>query len=175
MLNRFARFLLVATSLSPILGAVAVIQFENNRDWLQWTPWLLATLLLAFLCWALLSLALRNGSRQSLAISEYERTDKEIVAFLLAYLLPLISSDEMTFNGNWITGTYILVITYLVVAHAGVLHFNPVMGLLGFHFYSVRTECGTSVLLMSKQVLNKSKNSIDCVQIADDIYISIGG
>ncbi len=33
MLNRFAKFLLVATSLSPVLGAVAVNQFALGRPW----------------------------------------------------------------------------------------------------------------------------------------------
>jgi hypothetical protein len=37
MLNRFAKFLMAATSLSPILGAVAVNQFALHRPWTSWT------------------------------------------------------------------------------------------------------------------------------------------
>ena len=42
MLNRFAKFILVSTALSPVLGAVAVNQFANGKDWSDWTPWLVA-------------------------------------------------------------------------------------------------------------------------------------
>ena len=33
MMNTFAKFLLVATSLSPVLGAVAVNQFARDESW----------------------------------------------------------------------------------------------------------------------------------------------
>lgn len=38
MLNQFAKGLLVATSMAPILGAVAVNQIAQNRPWSQWLP-----------------------------------------------------------------------------------------------------------------------------------------
>mgnify|MGYP003607036412 CR=1 FL=1 len=40
MLNQFANGLLVATSMAPMLGAVAVNQIAQNRPWNQWAPWL---------------------------------------------------------------------------------------------------------------------------------------
>lgn len=39
MLNRFAKFLLVLSSLSPMLGAVAVNQFAIGKPLLGWLPW----------------------------------------------------------------------------------------------------------------------------------------
>jgi len=49
MLNRFAKFLLVATSLSPLLGAMAVSQFALGKPWTVWLPWL-AVILVTPLC-----------------------------------------------------------------------------------------------------------------------------
>ena len=50
MLNTFARFLLVSTSLAPILGAVAVNQFAHDVPWTWWVWWLVAAVVLVGLC-----------------------------------------------------------------------------------------------------------------------------
>jgi hypothetical protein len=175
MLNRLAKFLLVATSLSPILGAVAVNQISAGKAWQCWLPWIAVALLLVLVCWWLLRYSARNIQRQKITIEQFESGDKEVLAFLLAYLLPFISADNMSFNGQWITGVYILVIIFLAVAHAGALHFNPVMGLLGYHFYSVKSSEGVSQLLISKIELRRPGKEIETVRLAHNIYLHIGG
>jgi len=133
MLNRFAKFLLVSTSLAPVLGAVAVNQLARGEPALSWAPWLVVALLLVFLCWALLRYAASHAQRHAFRVKEFERNDQEVLAFLLTYLLPFVASDNMSFKGEWLTGAYILGVILLVFAHAGALHFNPLMGLLGFY------------------------------------------
>ncbi len=175
MLNRFAKFLLVATSLSPVLGAVAVNQFARNKPWISWGVWLAVAILLAVICWLLLLYASKNVEKQRVHIKEFERNDKEVLAFLLAYLLPFISSENMAFEGEWMTGAYILVIIFLVVSHAGAFHFNPVMGLLGYHFYAFKSEHGVLQLLISKKELHRAGCEMETVRLAFGIYLHIGG
>lgn len=155
MLNTFAKFLLVSTSLSPLLGAVAVNQFARGEPAMRWGPWLAVALLLVFLCWALLYYAAHNAQRHDFRIKEFERNDKEVLAFLVTYLLPFLSTEKMGFAGDWLTGVYVLLIIFLVIAHAGAFHFNPVMGLLGYHFYAVKNDEGVSQLLISKAELRR--------------------
>lgn len=174
MLNTFAKFLLVSTSLSPVLGAVAVNQFAHNQPLTSWGPWLAVALLLVFLCWALLHYAANNAQKNSFLIKEFERNDKEVLAFLLAYLLPFVSKENMAFTGEWMTGAYILAIVFLVIAHAGAFHFNPVMGLLGYHFYAVKDKEGVSSLLISKQELRRPGKEIQTVRLANNIYLHKG-
>ncbi|MEY6431180.1 hypothetical protein ABC977_02025 [Thioalkalicoccus limnaeus] len=100
MLNAFARFLLVSTSLSPLFGAVA---------------------------------------------------------------------------GDWLTGAYVLAIIFLVIAHAGAFHFNPVMGLLGYHFYAVKNGDGVSHLLISRIELRRPGRDVTTVRLAHGIYLHTGG
>lgn len=175
MLNAFAKFLLVSTSLSPVLGAVAVNQFEQNRSWASWVPWLAVALLLILLCWALLLYTAKSSQKHLFRVREFESTDKEVLAFLLAYLLPFVSSDNMAFTDDWLTGAYILAIIFLVITHAGALHFNPVMGLLGYHFYAVRNDEGVSDLLISKDKLRRTGEEIQTVRLAYNIYLHTGG
>ena len=175
MLSRFAKFLLVATSLSPVLGAVAVNQFTLGRPWLIWLPWLAVALLLVLICWLLLRYTSRNGQKHRFRIDEFESNDKEVLAFLLAYLLPFISSTNMAFNGQWLTGAYVLAVIFLVIAHAGAFHFNPVMELLGYHFYGVKSSDGVSQLLISKDELRRSGKEVQTVRLAHNIYLHTGG
>ncbi len=175
MLNTFAKFLLMATSLSPVLGAVAVNQFARHEPWMRWGPWLAAALLLVFVCWAPLRYVASNGQRHLFHIKEFERNDTEVLAFLLAYLLPFVSSKDMAFTGEWLTGAYIFGIIFLVFAHAGAFHFNPVMGLLGYHFYSVKNGDGVSHLLISKAELWRPGKDVQTVRIAHGIYLHTRG
>ena len=171
MLNRPAKFLLISTSLAPVLGAVAVNQFARHEHWSRWGAWLGAALLLVLLCWAMLRYAANEDQTQLLHIKEFERNDKEVLAFLLAYLLPFVSSQNMAFTGEPLTGVYILGIIFLVFAHAGAFHFNPVMGLLGYHFYAIKNRDGVSHLLISKGELRRTGRDIKTVSLAHGIYL----
>lgn len=171
MLNRFAKFLLVSTSLSPLLGAIVVSQYAHNEPWSSWVGWLVAALLLIFLCWALLRYAAQNVEEFTFHVTEFESNDKEALSFLLAYLLPFIAPENMAFSHEWMTGTYILVIIVLVITHAGAYHFNPMMGLLGYHFYAVKDMEGISCLLISKKELRRKDTKVQTVRLAHNIYL----
>ncbi len=174
MLNTFAKFLLVSTSLAPVLGAVAVNQIAHRESWLSWGSWLAAALLLVFLCWAMLHYAATNAQEHYFYIKEIEQNDKEALAFLLAYLLPFVSQENMAFTGEWLTGAYVLGIIFLVIVHAGAFHFNPVMGLLGYHFYGVKNTEGVSRLLISKNELRRPGMELRTVRLAHGIYLDAG-
>lgn len=171
MLNKFAKGLLVATSMAPMLGAVAINQIAQHLPFSSWMPWLVATVMLAFVCWLMLTLVMQRGEVHSFKIKEFENNDKEVVVFLLTYLLPFIASDKLDFNGEWITGAYIFAVIFFTVAHAGAFHFNPVMGLLGYHFYSVKDESGASCLLISKKTIRRPGEEVSVVMLADGIYL----
>lgn len=175
MLNVFAKFLLMATSLAPVLGAVAVNLIAQGKPWPSWVSWLSAALLLVVLCWALLRYAAKAGQQHVFHIKEFERNDKEVLAFLLAYLLPFVSSKGTAFTGEWLTDAYIFGVIFLVFAHAGAFHFNPVMGLLRFHFYSVKNGDGVSQLLISRAELRRPGKDVQTVRLAHGIYLHTGG
>ena len=174
-MNRFAKFLLVSTALSPILGAVAVNQIARGQTWTSWSPWLGVALLLVLGCQALLVHAAKNVQKQRICIKEFERNDQEVLAFLLAYMLPFVSSANMIFADDWLTSVYILGIIYLVIAHADALHFNPVMGLLRYHFYAVKNAHNISHLLISKRKLLRPGKNVQTVRLTHNIYLDIGG
>ncbi len=119
MLNKRAKFLLVATSLSPVLGAVAMSQFDLYESWKRWEWWLVVVgaLLLPILCWALLMYAKKQAPKQLFYIKEFERKDQEVLVFLFIYLLPFIRSVNPTFASEWLTGAYVLFIIIIAIAY----------------------------------------------------------
>ena len=175
MLNIVAKCLLVATSLSPVLGAVAIKQFEHGEPWTSWVGWLAVAFLLVSLCWGMLRYAAKNAQNHLLYIKEFERKDQEMLTFLFIYLLPFIRSGNSTFANEWITGAYVLAIIILAIAHAGAFHFNPVMRLLGYRFYSVRDPHGVSNLLISRPDLRRPGAEIQTVRLAWNVHLHIGG
>lgn len=174
MLNWFAKVLLVSTSLSPILGAVAVNQYTLGKPLSAWSPWLVAALLLVFVCWGLLHYAARAAQKHTLKITQFEDKDKEMLAFLLAYLLPFAAAKDMLADVHWLTGAYVFAIILLVFTSARAFHFNPMMGLLGYHFYSLKDGDGVSVLLIGSTELRRAGGEVQTVRLAHDIYLQIG-
>ena len=174
MLNRFANLLLVSTSLSPILGAVAVNQYSLGKPPAVWLPWVAVALLLVFICWSVLQYTARAAQKHMLKITEFEGKDKEVLAFLLAYLLPFAAAKDMLADVHWLTGAYVFAIILLVFTHARAFHFNPMMGLLRYHFYSLKDGDGVSVLLISRSELRRPGGEVPTVRLAYDIYLQIG-
>lgn len=174
MLNWFAKLLLVLTSLSPILGAVAVNQYTRGKPLSAWLPWLVMALLLVFICWGLLRYTARAAQKHTLKIAQFEDKDKEMLAFLLAYLLPFAAAKDMLADVHWLTGAYVFAIILLVFMHARAFHFNPMMGLLGYHFYSIKDGEGISMLLISRCELRRAGGEVETVRLANDIYLQIG-
>lgn len=171
MLNKLAKFLLVATSLAPILGAVSVNQYSQGKTWQEWSIWLVVGVLLAIICWGVLTYSAKHIQTEQVHIKEFEIADKETLAFLIAYLLPFISAKDMAFTGDWLTGAYILGIIFLVITHSGAFHFNPVMGLLGYHFYGIKSGTGNAIILISKREITTIGLNVKSVKLARNIYL----
>ena len=175
MLNIFAKCLLVSTSLSPVLGAVAVNQFERGKPWTNWIWWLVGALLLVLLCDALLRYAKKHAQKHLFYIREFERKDQDVLIFLFIYLLPFIRSENPTFASEWLTSAYVLAIIILAIVHVGAFHFNPVMRLFfAYRFYSVRNREGISNLLISKRDLRRPGEEVQTVRLAWNVYLYIG-
>lgn len=175
MLNRFATLLLVSTSLSPILGAVAINQYSLRKPTSAWLPWLVVALFLVFICWAVMQYAARAAQKHTVRITQFEDKDKEVLAFLLAYLLPFAAGKDMLADVHWLTGAYVFGVILLVFTHARAFHFNPMLGLLGYHLYSLKDGDGVSVLLISRSELRRAGGDVRTVRLAYDIYLQIGG
>ena len=171
MLSFLPKCLLVATSLSPVLGVVAFSQIDQGLPWNQWIRWLVAALLLIALCWLMLQYADKNAELQSLYIQEYQRTDSGMLTFLFIYMLPFVRSETVVFSVGSLATIYILVVIICAIAYADAFHFNPVMRILGYRFYAIKNRSGISQLLISKKDLRRASIEVQTVRIARNVHL----
>lgn len=165
MLNAFALWLLLGSALSPLaIGLGFTLEV--------WPYGILCFLVGSFLvglCYLLLRNLSTQGERFPLTIEQFERRDHVMVGFLLAYLLPVlrIGGSELPVS------LYVLAVVVLVLRHSGAYHFNPVMGILGYHFHSVRTKTGMEHVLITKAATHSVGQELSVVHLASGVSLSV--
>ena len=85
-----------------------------------------------FLCFGLIRLSARKLEPLPVKIKAVKTVDKEIVGFLLVYLLPLINQNQSTISVPVLV--FIAVIFFFIVYNSHAYHFNPLLGFFGYHF-----------------------------------------
>lgn len=165
MLNKAAKLALVSTSLSPICLTLWFVEFSKNWDWRQGWPYLLAAFVLSCLCFGLVWLSARELESLPVKIKAVKTVDKEIVGFLLVYLLPLINQSQHTVSVPVLV--FIAVIFFFIVYNSHAYHFNPVLGVFGYHFYEVTIEGDITYVLITRQNITNCKNVSMVVQLTE--------
>lgn len=175
MMNFFTKALLMATSLSPVLGALAISEIERGRPWTNWIYLLVVVVIMVALCWTLLKYMSKKAQSHLIYIQEFERKEHEVLTFLFIYLLPFIRSGYSAFTCEPITSGYVLIIIIIALVQARAFHFNPVMRLLfRYQFYAVKDQQGVSSLLISKKDLQRPGEEIKTVELARNVYLHKG-
>ncbi len=170
-MNLLAKSLLASTALSPLLLIVGVNQIERYKSLTFWIG-VTSAVILAVVCKGLLMYASKHLQKHLIHIKEFESKDQEMLTFLLIYLLPFIRSGSSVFASEWKVTILILVTIVGAIAHAGALHFNPVMGLVfGYHFYAIKNSHGVSTLLISRTDLIQPDKEVQTVQLASNVYL----
>jgi hypothetical protein len=102
---------------------------------------------------------MKRLTRISFAVAEVKAVDNEVVAYVVAYLFPLIAPAQSV---DYITFGFVLMVLALVLSSAHAFTFNPLLTLFGYHFYEVKSSAGVSYILLSKQDVTdvKQVNSV---------------
>lgn len=178
MVSAFGKGLIVATSLAPVCGAFAVNIAAHSpnseavaRNWKFWT--LIATgLALTFVAVRFLNWAKTNLKQTEIRTATVRQTDKDVLAFLMAYLLPLIGKDGLSI-GNPLIALYAYSLVFIAIYHSNSFHFNPMLSMIGYHFYEVQTEEGYGAIVVSKGSHMMQKQCITVVKIAPFLLLTV--
>lgn len=174
MLSAIAKPLLVSTSLSPVLIAYGINAYSDGKDAWDYLRWFGAAILLVCLCLMIMQFAKTKLERQHLRFRSIKCSDKEVMTFLLAYLLPLIPAKTIGISGHTLTGIFVFVMFFLAIYHSNAFNFNPLLGLLGYNFYEVQSEDGMSYLLITRMHLLKSEQVAEVVQLFPYTFLNVG-
>ena len=171
MLSGIAKLLLVITSMAPVLGAFAIIDYVHGG--LGWSVfrWVTAASGLLIICLLVLHFARHHVEIERLTAKKIKSADKEVLAFLLAYLLPLLSKDQLDFKAEWITTTYIFLMIGWTVYHSNSFYFNPLLAFAGYHFYEIELETGMQAMLLAKRSIRDPTAPITVVQLFEFTFM----
>lgn len=165
MLGKPTRVILALTAVAPVSVSLAYIFATRNHDWLMALLAICLCVALAIISSWIVTSAASKFEKLPIAIKKVKSADKEVVGFFIAYALPLIfkgASDQDM--GAWLLAGLMLMFV-LWTTHA--LHVNPVLGLIGFHFYEVETQEGVTYLLITKRTINNLKSITSVVQLTE--------
>lgn len=171
MFSSLARVLLTSTAIAPVGFTYAWVAYSQDE---QRTAAVIAVLSLCavFLCLFMMRYAKRNLEKLDFTPLSVEAADRENIGFMLLYLLPLFTDKVNTLNWNlWIPT---LVVFALITANGYGYHFNPLLGLLRWHFYKVSSKEGVSYVLVTKKHLRTAVTSLQVGQLTEYILIDLG-
>ena len=170
MLNGIAKIVLTTTAIAPVGFTYAYAAWSEGE--ITWMWRLIAiSVILVVICLGVLWVARRDLERMEFKTQTVEAADRENMALLLLYLLPLFTADFETLNWHiWIPT---LVIFALVVGTGYSYHFNPLLGLLGWHFYKVSTPEGVTYVLITKKRLHDARDRLVVGQLTEYIILDL--
>jgi len=171
MLNWLAKLLLTSTAIAPVLITYAWVAYQASEA-LQAAILLVACMTLIVICILVLRYARKHLERANFSATTVEAADRENMGFLLLYLLPLFTAQFDSLN--WQVWVPAIAIFAAVVATGYSYHFNPLLGLMGWHFYKVGTEEGVTYVLITKKQLRRATGAIKVGQLTEYIVLDVG-
>jgi hypothetical protein len=171
VLSSFAKLLLTSTAIAPVLFTYAYVAYNSHAHQQAWILAALGCVLLS-LCLFMLSYSKKHLERIEFSTTTAEVADRENIGFLLLYLLPLFTSSFASLN--WKLWAPAIVVFAAVVATGYSYHFNPLLGLMGWHFYKVGTKEGITYVLITKKQLRNATATIEVGQLTEYIVIDLG-
>ena len=172
MLSGLAKLLFTSTAIAPVgLTYAWVALMEGQWELASYIFW--GCVFLFGVLLKLLEYAQKNLEQSDFSVTTIEAADRENIAFLLLYILPLFTAHMNTCN--WHVWPPALIIFAIVISTGHDYHFNPLLGLMGWHFYQVCTEEGVTYVLITQKELRTAKKCLRVVQLTEYIVIDIEG
>lgn len=164
MFSKIIQLILVITSLSPVLLTFWFKEFSKNWNLADGVTYLLTAIILFLVLKFLLLLAKEKLEILQVSISEISNADNESIIFIFSYLIPLIDIDRTMI-------TFLLLLFFVIIYTTNIYHFNPILGLWGYHQYQIKLTNGTNFILITKKKLLNSKQIKNVVQLTNYILM----
>jgi hypothetical protein len=173
MLKHWAKISLVATSLAPILLTLAFLAHMAGHNYAA-VGWAAGVVLLVAVASLILSAASHQLQVFPLEVGKLKTADREIVAFLLTYVLPLALVNLHDFSVDWRAIGFLVAIFAVVVWGTHAYDFNPLLGLIGYHFFEVESTDGVTYVLITRRVLNSVREVTKVVRLTEYVLFDKG-
>jgi hypothetical protein len=164
MLSKLVRILLALTAIAPLsISLTFLFARAHHYTWAA----------IAFACcmalgWLARWIIDRAGKKLEImpvVIVKAKSADKEVIGFFVAYALPLVFRGQSPPDlGAWLFAGGMLL---FVLWGTHTLQVNPVLGVMGFHFYEVDTQGGISYLMITRRKISNILSVKQVVQLSE--------
>ncbi|MDO6727256.1 hypothetical protein Q4544_09955 [Cognatishimia sp. 1_MG-2023] len=164
MFNSFARLALTATAIAPVGFTYSFVALFNNA-WATFF-WLAGgSTALVFICLAILqsTRSTRAPAAEKHIITTVEPADRENMAIMLLYLMPLFTADFETLN--WVMWIPTIIIFAFIAVTSHSYFFNPLLGAFKWHFYRVGTPQNVTSILITKRTIRQGNITIRGIEL----------
>lgn len=168
-MTRVAKVLLVLTAFAPILLTLAFVNILG-RDYLRAAAYTIAAILLGVVAALLLREVSRRGEVVPIEVASVKPADKDLLAFVLTYLLPLTNVTNVG-RVNVAVLWFVIAMVLLVVYATNAYQFNPWLGLFGYRFYEVSNQSKVSYILITKRNIRAASDAKEVVEIAEYVVL----
>ncbi len=166
------RVLLAITAVAPAGGAAALTFWLRDHAIGYAIGIGAASALLVIICSLIIVFADRTLPVEQIETKEVEPADNRVLEFLLTYMLPVFSSIAIKdVTASLALFCYSTGIILLLVIQGNCLYFNPVLSIIGYRFYIIKSQDDMKYLLISKKNYHRSIRSIRYVQLSDYIFM----
>jgi hypothetical protein len=170
MLSLIARILLTASSVAPVGLVYSYVSWYQGQYKVALICLLVASMLV-LACLGILTIARKKLEAIPFATKSVEPADAESFGFLLLYILPLFTDRVEGLNWElWIP----IVIVFAIIIGAGYgYHFNPLLGIMRWHFYKVTSADGVTYVLITRKHLRTAAAVHKVGQLTEYILIDL--
>jgi hypothetical protein len=169
-MSKLGKLIFSMTALAPCAFAYSVNRFARDETQ-DAIIWLAIGLLMCFVCWGILKASHRMLESKPLKTKKVKLADKEVLAFLLAYLLPLSTSAKLNLSGDLVTAVFIYLVIALSVYHSNAFTFNPLLAMMRYHFYEIENDDNMTYLLLTKKPLHTCEKSLQVISLGEYLYL----
>ena len=170
MFNQAGKLIFTSTAIAPVGLTYAWANLRDHRT--EAVCGIAISLSLVIVALGFISLARRRFEKVTIHPVSVEASDKENVAFLLLYLSPFFTSNFSSLNWNILLPTFF--VFAVVVASGYNYHFNPLLGLLGWHAYRVSDRTGVTYVVFTKRQMRTAIDALQVVQLTEYVLLDTG-
>lgn len=173
MLNKMARGMLVATSIAPILFTYSFMLWIEKKSWLEVCRPIIIAILLVIICMGILNFSSKHIQITPFYVESIKPADSGVINFFIAYLMPLVTISSQQINHN--TVTFIAVLMAFVTWTTNSYSINPLLCMVGYHFYEVETSGKITCLIISRKIIINKSDITRVIKLSEYVALDIGG
>ncbi|SDH83230.1 hypothetical protein [Desulfosporosinus hippei] len=169
MINRLQKGIWILSISAPIWLGFAISWWVMKKTWMPSViAVVVASVLIAFLTMSFKN-ALKRLSLIEIHAKKVTQNDRPVILYMISYIFPFASIAFDKYNPLLFFGFASLV--YLSMIFSNSMSANPLLFIIGYHFYDVECENGIGNYLLMTKVIIRNKDEVGVVNRVTEYFL----